>query len=59
MERGLASSRASFSVWERDGMSVSNIVVGIVIAWIIIKVLERFGDLLERNADDKNEKPKE
>jgi hypothetical protein len=30
-----------------NGTSVGDIVAGIVIAWIIIKVLERVGGLLE------------
>jgi hypothetical protein len=38
---------------------ISQIVIGIVIAWIIIQVLERLATLLERNADAKNKKPGE
>lgn len=40
-------------------MSIFNIVVGIVIAWFIIKGFERLADLLDgRKDDDENEKPR-
>jgi hypothetical protein len=36
-------------------MSIFNIVIGIVIAWLIIKALERFADLLGGSKNDVTE----
>jgi len=34
--------------WKVSGPSIFNIVVGIVVAWLIIKGLERLADLLDK-----------
>ena len=42
---------------DSDVPMISNIVIGIVIAWSIIKGLERLADLLGSNHDTENRKP--
>ena len=39
-------------------MSISNIVIGIVIAYFIIRGIERLADFLGRNNDEPDTKPK-
>ena len=39
-------------------MSISNIVIGILIAWFIIKGIERFADMLGGSKKDETENTK-
>lgn len=41
-----------------NSTSVSDIVAGIVVAWFIIKGIEKVADWLGRNSDPENEKPR-
>jgi hypothetical protein len=44
---------------DSDVPVISNIVIGIVIAWFIIRALDRLAEFRGRFADDKNERPVE